>query len=121
MIARCGDSGVGKSSRTISQGKATVKTEWLMGAMVVGRSRKAGSLVWLVFGFAIASAVPSRPRSVVGWARVTSTPRRFLPLDRIPTEHRESVSEVIRDHTFHRLGETDSFPCARQPVSQPAQ
>ena len=50
-----------------------------------------------------------------------STPLRFLPLDQIPPEHRESVAEVIRDHTFHRLGETDSFPCRRQPVPQPAQ
>ena len=34
MIARRGDSEVETCSRTISQGKATVKTEWLMGAMV---------------------------------------------------------------------------------------
>jgi hypothetical protein len=82
-----------------------------MGAIVVGRSRKAGILVWLVFGFAIASgADPAPVRGGLGSRHVD--PAQILPLDRIPTEHRESVSEVIRDHTFHRLGETDSFPCA---------
>jgi len=82
-----------------------------MGAMVVSRSRKAGSLVWLVFGFAIASgAEPVAVRGGLGSRHID--PAQILPLDRIPTEHRESVSEVIRDHTFHRLGETDSFQCA---------
>ena len=46
---------------TCSQRIATVKTEWLMGAMVVRRSRKAGSLVCLVFGFAMASAAEPTP------------------------------------------------------------
>jgi hypothetical protein len=82
-----------------------------MGAMVVGRSRKAGSLVWLVFGFAIASGAEPTPVSG-GLGSRHIDPAQVLPLDRIPTEHRESVSEVIRDHSFHRLGETDSFPCA---------
>jgi hypothetical protein len=82
-----------------------------MGAMVVGRSRKDGSLVWLLFGFAIASAAEPAPvRGGLGSRHVD--PAQILPLDRIPSEHRESVAEVIRDHSFHRLGETDSFPCA---------
>src|SRR5262245_3470045 len=82
-----------------------------MGALVVDRSRKAGTLVWLVFGFAVASgAEPTPVRGGLGSRHVD--PAQILPLDRIPPEHRESVSEVIRDHTFHRLGETDNFPCA---------
>ena len=36
---------------------------------------------------------------------------QVLPLDQLPAEFRESVAEVIRDHTFHRQGEPDSFPC----------
>jgi hypothetical protein len=39
-------------------------------------------------------------------------PAQIVPLERIAPEHRESVAEVIRDHTFHRTGETDNFPCA---------
>jgi len=82
-----------------------------MGARVVDRSRKAGTLVWLVFGFAVASgAEPTPVRGGLGTRHID--PAQVLPLDRIAPEHRESVSEVIREHTFHRLGETDSFPCA---------
>jgi hypothetical protein len=95
---------------TCSQRIATVKTEWLMGAMVVRRSRKAGSLVCLVFGFAMASAAEPTPvQGGLGSRHID--PAQVLPLDQIPSEHRESVSEVIREHSFHRLGETDRFPC----------
>lgn len=38
-------------------------------------------------------------------------PAQVVPLDKIPPQHRESVSEVIRDHTFHRKGEPETFPC----------
>ncbi len=38
-------------------------------------------------------------------------PAQVLPLDQVPAEFRENVAEVIRDHTFHRQGEPDSFPC----------
>ena len=84
-----------------------------MGAMVVDRSRKAASLAWVVFGIAIASGAEPTPVSG-GLGSRHVDPAQILPLDRIPTEHRESVAEVIREHTFHRLGETDRFPCAPQ-------
>ncbi len=47
------------------------------------------------------------------WAGLTwrIDPAQVLPLDQLPAEFRESVAEVIRDHTFHRQGEPDSFPC----------
>lgn len=38
-------------------------------------------------------------------------PAQVVPLDKIAPEHRESVAEVIRDHTFHRKGEPETFPC----------
>jgi hypothetical protein len=38
-------------------------------------------------------------------------PAQVVPLDQLPGEFRESISEVIRDHTFHRQGEPESFPC----------
>jgi hypothetical protein len=38
-------------------------------------------------------------------------PAQVLPLDQVPAQYREAVSEVIRDYTFHRQGEAESFPC----------
>ncbi len=38
-------------------------------------------------------------------------PAQVVPLDQIAPERRDVVAEVIRDHTFHRQGETDTFPC----------
>jgi hypothetical protein len=97
-------------SRTISQGKAAVKTEWLMGARVLLRSRNAGAVVRLLVVLAVGSAVGANPVSG-GLGTRHFDPAQILPLDQIPLEHRESLSEVIRDHTFHRAGEPDRFPC----------
>jgi len=54
--------------------------------------------------------------AVPGWqARAglsrRTDPAQVVPLDQLPAEFRESVAEVIRDHTFHRQGEPDAFPC----------
>jgi hypothetical protein len=38
-------------------------------------------------------------------------PAQVVPLHELAPEHRDIVAEVIRDHTFHRQGETDTFPC----------
>jgi hypothetical protein len=38
-------------------------------------------------------------------------PAQVVPLDKIPQAHRDAVIEVIRDHTFHRKGEPETFPC----------
>jgi hypothetical protein len=38
-------------------------------------------------------------------------PAQVVPMDKVPPEYQESVAEVIRDHTFHRQGEAESFPC----------
>lgn len=38
-------------------------------------------------------------------------PAQIVPLHQLAPESRDSVAEVIRDHTFHRQGETDTFPC----------
>jgi hypothetical protein len=47
-------------------------------------------------------------RAGLGWR---TDPAQVVPLEQIPAEYRESVAEVIRDHTFHRQGEAESFPC----------
>jgi hypothetical protein len=38
-------------------------------------------------------------------------PAQVLPLSQIGAEHRDVVAEVIREHTFHRQGEPEAFPC----------
>jgi hypothetical protein len=56
------------------------------------------------------STAPATARAAgIGWSRVD--PAKVVPLDQVPAEYREPVSEVIRDHTFHRRGEPESFPC----------
>jgi hypothetical protein len=68
--------------------------------------RKAATLVVGLLGFLAASAPPASPagpRSI--------DPALVLPLDKIPPQHRESVLEIIRDHTMHRKGAADTFPC----------
>jgi hypothetical protein len=38
-------------------------------------------------------------------------PAQVVPLDQIAPERRDVIAEVIREHTFHRQGEADTFPC----------
>lgn len=38
-------------------------------------------------------------------------PGQYVPLDKIAAQYREGVAEVIREHTFHRKSEADTFPC----------
>lgn len=70
-------------------------------------SRKVATLVLGLVGFLTASspplASPAGPRAI--------DPTTVLPLDKIPPQHREAVLEVIRDHTMHRKGNADTFPC----------
>ena len=69
--------------------------------------RKVATLVLGLVGFLAASpapkAEPAGPRSV--------DPALVVPLDKIPAQHRESVIEIIRDHTMHRKAPADTFPC----------
>lgn len=43
--------------------------------------------------------------------RHQTNPAQVVPLDQIAPEYRAAVFEVIRDHTFHRQGKADTFPC----------
>ncbi len=64
---------------------------------------------WVVGLGAIAAGVmggpvePARARAV--------DPAQVVPLDQIAPEHRDSVAEVIADHTLHRQGAPETFPC----------
>ena len=63
-----------------------------MGAMIVRRSHRAGRLVRIVLGIVASWALIATPvRGGLG-ARHTD-PAQVLPLDQVPTEHRESVSK----------------------------
>ncbi|MDR3632540.1 MAG: hypothetical protein P4L84_01820 [Isosphaeraceae bacterium] len=60
-----------------------------------------------IAGFATALA----PNSSASAAPRPTDPAQVVPLDQIAPQHREQVAEVIRDHTFHRKGEPETFPC----------
>ena len=81
-----------------------------MSRTVVRRIRKAGQ------GVLIALAMTAMPVATINPARAGLgsryvDPAQVVPLNQIAAEHREVVAEVIRDNTFHRQGEADSFPC----------
>ncbi|MFO0890663.1 MAG: hypothetical protein U0790_16155 [Isosphaeraceae bacterium] len=75
-----------------------------------GRSR-SGAGHWVVLGVAAAllAATPFG-RVEAGLGRRVD-PAQVLPLDQIRADQREVVAEVIREHTLHRQGEPESFPC----------
>jgi hypothetical protein len=60
-------------------------------------------LVGIALGWATPTAAPAGTRTI--------DPAQVVPLDKIPARHRDSVVEVIRDHTIHRKAPADTFPC----------
>jgi hypothetical protein len=52
---------------------------------------------------------PATAGAGIGWSKVD--PAQVVPMEQIPAEFREQVAEVIRDHTFHRKGDAEAFPC----------
>lgn len=69
---------------------------------------------WVVVSWVIAAAVGvagAPARAGVGVAARPTEPSSVVPLDKIAPEHREGVAEVIRDHTLHRKGAPETFPC----------
>jgi hypothetical protein len=81
-----------------------------MSASVVRRSLTVGNPLWVALPLAILMAGVS-PRAWAGLGGRRADPSQILPLDQLAPEHRETVAEVIRDHSFHRQGESESFPC----------
>ena len=73
----------------------------------IATRRKVATLVLGIVGFLAAfappKASPAGPRTV--------DPALVVPLDKIPAQHRDSVVEIIRDHTMHRKAPADTFPC----------
>ena len=81
-----------------------------MNSTVVRRPSRAW-LVGLGIGLAAATSA-SAPDARAGLPASRATdPAMVVPLDKISPEHREAVAEVIREHTLHRKGAAETFPC----------
>jgi hypothetical protein len=81
-----------------------------MTGMVGRRVRRVGKSVSIAMGLTVALGLMAGPaRAGLGARRID--PAQVVPLHQITAEHRDTVAEVIRDHTFHRQGEADAFPC----------
>ncbi len=79
-------------------------------------SANGGSLVRAVMKLsigllltALAGGVQPAVAAGLGWR---TDPAQVVPLNQIPAEYRDNIVEVIRDHTFHRQGEAETFPCS---------
>src|SRR5271155_3387264 len=81
-----------------------------MRPMVVRRSLKLAMRLWMMSTLAALLFLPGQGAGAGLGTRHTD-PSQVLPLDQVADEYRESISEVIRDHTFHRQGEAESFQC----------
>lgn len=70
---------------------------------------RRGLATWSITLAALAAGIGSSPPASAGTQK--PDPAQVVPLDQIRPEHRENVTEVIRDHTFHRKGAPETFPC----------
>ncbi len=77
---------------------------------VVRRSLKLASRLWMMSTLTALLFLPSMGAGAGLGTRHTD-PSQVLPLDQLAYEYRESISEVIREHTFHRQGDPESFHC----------
>jgi hypothetical protein len=84
--------------------------EWFMRTTLARRSQSLAKLPWAIFLCASFLLMPARPVGA-GLGGRHPDPAQVLPLDRLAPEHREIVAEVIREHTVHRQGESESFQC----------
>jgi hypothetical protein len=70
---------------------------------------RRGLATWLlVLGAPVAG---TWDRALASAATRPPDPAQVVPMDQIAPEAREGVADVIRDHTFHRKGATETFPC----------
>jgi hypothetical protein len=81
-----------------------------MSATLVLRSLNRRKLLWVASTVAVVSLVPNA-RAGAGLGVRRPDPAEVVPLDQLAPENREVVSEVIRDHTFHRQSEPETFEC----------
>lgn len=72
------------------------------------REERGGAGVWVVVGLLAAMAAAASPARA-GAKRLE--PEQVVPMAQIPPQHREGVSEIIRENTLHRRGDPETFPC----------
>lgn len=70
---------------------------------------RQGLATWLIALAALTTGVGQGTSAAVGAQK--PDPAQVVPLDQVAPEHRENVIEVIRDHTLHRKGAPETFPC----------
>ncbi len=76
-----------------------------------GRSRSRTGRWIVLLAVALLGITATKPSANAGLGRRVD-PAQVVPMDQIRADQREVVAEVIRDHTFHRKGEAESFPCS---------
>src|SRR5262249_29567142 len=105
----CGQGGAETlPGRTEESGLTT--TESSMSGIVVRRFRIVGEKVPVMLALMATLVVtPCPARAGLGSRHID--PAQVVPLAQIGPDRREVVAEVIRDHTFHRQGDSDAFPC----------
>src|SRR5262249_47084694 len=81
-----------------------------MSGMLVRRSLINRKAVTMALALTAALSMAARPARAGLGARPID-PAQVVPLQQLAAQHRELVAEVIREHTFHRQGEADTFPC----------
>ena len=74
------------------------------------RSLKSARRLWFAATLVLVLLAPF-PRAGAGLGGRHTDPAQVVPLDQLAAEYREAVSEVISEHTFHRQGESENFPC----------
>ena len=76
----------------------------------VRRILAVGKILPVVLAMTAILAVPSGAvRAGIGGRHID--PAQIVPLNQVAPDRRDVVAEVIRDHTFHRQGDADAFPC----------
>jgi hypothetical protein len=81
-----------------------------MSTPVVRRSRSFGKFAPVALTL-VAIVGIANPPARAGLGGRHTDPEQVVPLNQLAAEHRDVVAEVISEHTFHRQGESDTFPC----------
>lgn len=70
---------------------------------------RRGLATWIVALSALGAGVSEAPGVLAGTRQAEAV--QTVPLDQVAPEFRDTVAEVIREHTFHRKGAPETFPC----------
>lgn len=82
-----------------------------MSRMLVRRRLVIGKVVGIAGVVTVMTGLAMTSSRAAGIGGRSVDPAQIVPLDQIAPERRDVVAEVIAEHTFHRQGESDTFPC----------